>query len=59
MAQGRYRAGVGNMLEVVNAQNLLTEAKMNYSTVLTEFLVVRYQLLSNMGNLNIWSEAQS
>ena len=47
------------MLEVVNAQNLLTEAKMNYSTVLTEFLVVRYQLLSNMGNLNIWSEAQS
>ena len=59
VAQGRYRAGVGNMLEVVNAQNLLTEAKMNYSTVLTEFLVVRYQLLSNMGNLNIWSEAQS
>lgn len=58
VVQGRYRAGVGSMLEVLNAQNLLTEAKLNYSTVLTEFLVVRYQLLSNMGNLNIWSETQ-
>ncbi|WP_171254804.1 hypothetical protein [Acinetobacter sp. TGL-Y2] len=43
---------------LLNAQNLLTEAKLNYSTVLTEFLVVRYQLLSNMGNLNVWSETQ-
>lgn len=58
VVQGRYRAGVGSMLEVLNAQNLLTEAKLNYSTVLTEFLIVRYQLLSNMGNLNIWSETQ-
>lgn len=56
VSQGRYKAGVGNMLEVVNAQNLLTEAKMNYSTALTQFLVTRYELLSSIGNLNIWSE---
>lgn len=59
VAQGRYKAGVGNLLEVLNAQNVLSEAKMNYSTLLTEFLVVRYQLLSNMGNLNIWNETQA
>ena len=59
VAQGRYKAGVGNMLEVLNAQNLLSESKMNYSTLLTEFLVVRYQLLSNMGNLNITAETRT
>ena len=56
VVRGRYKGGVGNMNEVFNSQNLSTEAKMNYSTALTEFLVLRYQLLSNIGNLNIWTE---
>ena len=59
VVQGRYKSGVGNLLEVLNAQNLLNEAQVNYSSQLTEFLVVRYQLLSNMGNLNIWAESES
>ena len=56
VAQGRYKAGVGNMLEMINAQNLLVEAKMNYATSVTNFLVVRYQLLANIGNLNVWAD---
>jgi len=56
VVQGRYKAGVGNILEVVNAQNVFIEARLNYSTALTEFLVIRYQLLANIGKLNIWSE---
>ncbi|QIO06601.1 TolC family protein [Acinetobacter shaoyimingii] len=54
VSQGRYKAGVGNILELINAQNLLTESKMKYSTALTEYLVIRFQLLSNVGTLNVW-----
>lgn len=54
VAQGRYQAGVGNIVELINAQNLLTEANMKYSTALTEYLVIRFQLLSNVGILNVW-----
>lgn len=54
VAQGRYQTGVGNILELINAQNLLAESKMKYSTALTEYLVIRYQLLSYVGTLNIW-----
>jgi len=56
VVQGRYKAGVGNMLEVVNAQNVYIEARLNYSNALTEFLVIRYQLLANIGKLNIWGD---
>lgn len=56
VAQGRYKAGVGNLLEVLNAQNLLIEAKMDYATSVINFLIVRYQLLANIGNLNLWSD---
>ena len=54
VAQGRYQSGVGNILELINAQNLLTESKMKYSTAVTEYLVIRYQLLSYVGTLNVW-----
>lgn len=54
VAQGRYQTGVGNILELINAQNLLTESKMKYSTAVTEYLVIRYQLLSYVGTLNVW-----
>ena len=56
VAQGRYQAGVGNLLEVINSQNVLIDARMNYSNTLTEFLVVRYQLLASIGSLNVWPE---
>ena len=56
VVQGRYKAGVGNMLEVINAQNVYIEARLNYATAMTDFLVIRYQLLANIGNLNIWSD---
>lgn len=56
VVQGRYKAGVGNMLEVINAQNVYIEARLNYSTAMTDFLIIRYQLLANIGNLNIWSD---
>lgn len=56
VAQGRYKAGVGNLLEVLNAQNLLIEAKMDYASSVINFLIVRYQLLANIGNLNLWPE---
>ena len=56
VAQGRYQSGVGNIVELINAQNLLTEANMKYSTALTEYLVIRFQLLSNVGILNVWEK---
>ena len=56
VTQGRYQAGVGSLLEVLNAQNVWVDARMNYSNALTEFLIIRYQLLANLGNLNIWSD---
>lgn len=56
VAQGRYKAGVGSMLEVLNAQNVYIEARLNYSDAVTQFLVIRYQLLADLGNLNIWDQ---
>lgn len=56
VVQGRYKAGIGNILEVLNAQNIYIEARLNYSTALTQFLVTRYQLLASIGNLNIWQQ---
>ena len=56
VAQGRYQSGIGNIVELINAQNLLTEANMKYSTALTEYLVIRFQLLSNVGILNVWEK---
>lgn len=58
VSQGRYKAGVGSILEVINAQNVYIEARLNYSTALTEFLIIRYQLLANIGNLNIWDSSR-
>ncbi|AOA58815.1 TolC family protein [Acinetobacter larvae] len=56
VTQGRYKAGVGNLVEVINAQNMYIEARLNFSTALTEFLIIRFQLLANIGNLNLWDE---
>lgn len=50
---GRYKAGVGEMLEVLNAQRILSDANMNYATSMTQFMVLKFELLSSLGTLSL------
>lgn len=51
ISQGRYKAGVGNIIEVIYAQNFFNDANMNYLTELKKFINLRYLLLYNIGKL--------
>lgn len=50
-AQHRYRAGVGNILELLNAQSALATAKKQRIQALTDWRTARLQLAGKLGRL--------
>nr|WP_249173012.1 TolC family protein [Burkholderia vietnamiensis] len=54
-AQRRYQVGVGSMLELLNAQSALANAKKQRIQALTDWRSARLQLASKLGRLGMWS----
>ncbi|KVD94622.1 Fis family transcriptional regulator [Burkholderia stagnalis] len=54
-AQRRYQIGVGNILELLNAQAALANAKKQRIQALTDWRSARLQLASRLGRLGMWN----
>ncbi|WP_175813722.1 TolC family protein [Burkholderia contaminans] len=54
-AQRRYQIGVGNILELLNTQSMLANAKKQRIQALSDWRSARLQLASKLGRLGIWS----
>jgi outer membrane protein len=52
--QRRYYAGVGNILELLNAQSSLAHAKRQRIQALTDWRSARFQLAAKLGKLGMW-----
>ncbi|MCF2135203.1 TolC family protein [Mycetohabitans endofungorum] len=53
-ANHRYRKNVGNMLELLNAQSALANAKRQRIQALTDWRSARLQLAAKLGKLGMW-----
>jgi outer membrane protein len=51
----RYQVGVGNILELLNAQSALAGAKRQRIQALTDWRSARLQLAAKLGKLGMWS----
>jgi len=54
-AEGRYKAGVGNMLELLHAQNALSKANQQHVQNLSNWHIARLKLASSLGLLDMRS----
>ncbi|MPV61411.1 Fis family transcriptional regulator [Burkholderia sp. HI2761] len=54
-ARRRYQIGVGNILELLNTQSALANAKKQRIQALTDWRSARLQLASKLGRLGMWS----
>ncbi|MEN2470070.1 TolC family protein [Burkholderia sp. GS2Y] len=54
-AQRRYQIGVGNILELLNAQSAMANAKKQRIQMLTDWRSARLQLASKLGRLGMWN----
>ena len=59
VAQGRYNAGVGNIIELLNAQNAWSNAKQQNIKSLSAWRTARLKLASSMGKVGLWAIAES
>lgn len=57
VAQGRYNAGVGNIIELLNAQNAWANAKQQNIKSLSSWRTVRLKLAASMGRIGLWAIA--
>jgi outer membrane protein len=53
VAQGRYRSGVGNILELLKAQTDLASANQQRYLVITRWQTAKIRLAMNLGHLNM------
>jgi outer membrane protein len=58
VAQGRYNAGVGNIIELLNAQNAWSNAKQQYIKSLSAWRTARLKLAASMGRVGLWAIAE-
>ena len=56
-AERRYQVGVGNILELLNAQSSLAGAKRQRIQALTDWRSARLQLAAKLGKLGMWDVA--
>jgi outer membrane protein len=56
-AQRRYQVGVGNILDLLNAQSSLANAKRRRIAALTDWRTARLQLAAKLGKLGMWDVA--
>ena len=52
-AEGRYKAGVGNMIELLHAQNSLSKANQQHVQSVSNWHVARLKLASSLGRLDM------
>jgi outer membrane protein len=55
IARGRYRAGVGTFVELLNAQTSLTDARKQRVLAISKWRTSRLRLGLSLGNLGFWS----
>ncbi|MGQ0700294.1 MAG: TolC family protein [Panacagrimonas sp.] len=55
IAQGRYRDGVGGILELLNAQTALSRASQLRIESLSSFQTARLKLAASVGKLGLWA----
>lgn len=58
VAQGRYNAGVGNIIELLNAQNAWSNAKQQNIKSLSAWRTARLKLAASMGRIGLWAIAE-
>lgn len=59
VAQGRYNAGVGNIIELLNAQNAWSNAKQQNIKSLSAWRTARLKLAASMGRVGLWAITDS
>jgi outer membrane protein len=55
VAQGRYKAGVGTIIELLNAQSTLADAKQQRIKALSNWRTARLKLATSLGNIGFWA----
>lgn len=53
VAQGRYRSGVGSIIELLNTQSDLSQAEIDEVNARVEWYLLRLNLLAGLGRLNM------
>jgi outer membrane protein len=53
--QHRYRLGVGNILELLSAQNTLSPAEQQWIQARLDWRTARLQLAASLGTLGMWA----
>ncbi|MCB1902382.1 TolC family protein [Cognatazoarcus halotolerans] len=57
IAQGRYKAGVGSTLELLDAQRVMADAAQQRIGTLANWRLARLRLAASLGKLGFWSVA--
>ncbi|MDD5247388.1 MAG: TolC family protein [Rhodocyclaceae bacterium] len=55
VAQGRYKAGIGNILELLNAQSAQANAEQRRIKSISEWYTARLKLAASVGKLGLWA----
>jgi outer membrane protein len=55
VARGRYKAGVGNMLELLNVQSALSNAEQQRIQSVSNWHTARLKLAASIGKLGLWA----
>lgn len=55
VVQGRYRSGVGSMIELLNASSAYAMAEQQHITALNSWHVARLRLAASLGRLGFWA----
>jgi outer membrane protein len=59
VAQGRYKAGVGSTLELLEAQRAMADAAQQRINALSSWRATRLRLAASLGRLGFWSVSGS
>lgn len=59
VAQGRYKAGVGNILELLNVQTSMANAKQQRIKSVSSWNTARLKLAASVGKIGLWAIADS
>jgi len=55
VAQGRYKSGVGTIIELLNAQSALASARQQRIQAVSNWRIARLNLAASLGKLGIWA----
>ncbi|MNW01456.1 hypothetical protein D3C71_1970920 [compost metagenome] len=55
VVQGRYRSGVGNMIELLNALTAYATAEQQHINTLNSWQLARLKLAASLGRLGFWA----